>query len=86
MFLMRRRKRFLKECMLISAGREARRSGNAKVARSPRRMERKGLKQERAGQRGLGGEEHRSLPAAVGVPAEEEAPAHVLGEHSKGGA
>src|SRR5206468_3587329 len=56
-----------------------------KIARAPRRMERIGLKQEGARQRGLGGEEDRSLPAAIGVPAEEEAAARVLGEDSEGG-
>ena len=56
-----------------------------KIARAPRRMERIGLKQEGARQRGLGGEEDRSLPAPVGVPAEEEAAARVLGEDAEGG-
>ncbi len=60
--------------------------GDAEVAGTPRRMQRIGLKQEGARQRGLGGEEHGGLAATVGVAAEEESAAHALPKHAKRGA
>ena len=60
--------------------------GGAEILGTAGRMQRVGLKQQGAGQRGLGGEEHGGLAAAVGVAAEEEAAADALAEHAERGA
>ncbi len=60
--------------------------GGAEILGTTGRMQRVGLKQQRASQRGLGGEEHGGLAAAVGVAAEEEAAADALAERAARGA
>src|SRR5215470_12928694 len=64
---------------------EGRKVSDAEVVGAPRRMQRIGLKQQAARQRGLSGEEHRSLAPPVGVPAEEEAAAGPFAEQAERG-
>src|SRR5713101_4445021 len=60
--------------------------GGAEILGTAGRMQRVGLEEQGAGQRGLGGEEHGGLAPAVGVAAEEETAADALAKDAERGA